>query len=213
MNRARCATHTTCWRSQGESTIRRVERSHYLALDLQQIDRPFDDPDSVFEIKDGLRYCWSRKRVGGRDVRHRPALRETTMANRTRMISRRGRVDELDRFCDRVAVIVAGTAWREFTLGDPLMRMNKRRRWSFATVLVGLTVATATAITAHAAQGYVQTNLISNISGLAANTDPSLQNPWGIAFFPGQSPFWVNNNGAGTSALYFATGFRIRFRS
>jgi len=44
------------------------------------------------------------------------------------------------------------------------MRMNKRRRWSIAAVLVGLTVATVTT-TGHAAQGYVQTNLISNISG------------------------------------------------
>jgi len=86
------------------------------------------------------------------------------------------------------------------------MRMNKRCRWSIATVIVGLAVATATATTVHAAQGYVQTNLISNISGLAAQTDPSLRNPWGIAFFPGLSPFWVNYNGAGTSALYFATG-------
>jgi uncharacterized protein (TIGR03118 family) len=86
------------------------------------------------------------------------------------------------------------------------MRTNNRGRWSIATVLVGLTVATATATTAHAADGYVQTNLISNISGLAAHTDPDLRNPWGIAFFPGLSPFWVNNNGAGTSALYFATG-------
>jgi len=52
--------------------------------------------------------------------------------------------------------------------------------------------------------GYVQTNLISDIPGLAAVTDPNLLNPWGTAFFPDASPFWINENNAGFSALYFA---------
>ncbi len=52
--------------------------------------------------------------------------------------------------------------------------------------------------------GYVQTNLISDIPGLAEVTDPNLLNPWGLAFFPGASPFWINENNAGFSALYFA---------
>jgi uncharacterized protein (TIGR03118 family) len=52
--------------------------------------------------------------------------------------------------------------------------------------------------------GYAQTNLISDIPGLAEVTDPTLLNPWGLAFFPGMSPFWINENNAGFSALYFA---------
>ncbi len=52
--------------------------------------------------------------------------------------------------------------------------------------------------------GYAQTNLISDIPGLAEVTDPNLLNPWGLAFFPGLSPFWINENNAGFSALYFA---------
>jgi uncharacterized protein (TIGR03118 family) len=52
--------------------------------------------------------------------------------------------------------------------------------------------------------GYAQTNLISDIPGLAEVTDPNLLNPWGLAFFPGMSPFWINENNAGFSALYFA---------
>ena len=52
--------------------------------------------------------------------------------------------------------------------------------------------------------GYTQTNLISDIPGLAEVTDPNLLNPWGLAFFPGMSPFWINENNAGFSALYFA---------
>ena len=52
--------------------------------------------------------------------------------------------------------------------------------------------------------GYVQTNLISDIAGRAQVHDPNLLNPWGLAFFPGQSPFWINENNAGFSALYTA---------
>ena len=37
---------------------------------------------------------------------------------------------------------------------------------------------------AHArAAGYAQSNLVSNIPGLAQFTDPTLLNPWGVAFF------------------------------
>ena len=38
---------------------------------------------------------------------------------------------------------------------------------------------------------YVVTNLVSDIKGLgqAPNTDPVLQNAWGVAFTPAASPF------------------------
>jgi uncharacterized protein (TIGR03118 family) len=52
---------------------------------------------------------------------------------------------------------------------------------------------------------YKQTNLVSNIPGLAAQTDPNLVNPWGISE-SGTSPFWVSNNGTGTSTLYNTAG-------
>lgn len=52
---------------------------------------------------------------------------------------------------------------------------------------------------------YVQTNLVSNISGLASVTDPLLVNPWGISMSP-TSPFWVSNQGSNTSTLYSVTG-------
>src|SRR5262249_52199456 len=74
------------------------------------------------------------------------------------------------------------------------------------TVLIAATALMA-ATSGHArAAGYTQTNLISNIQGLAQFTDPTLLNPWGVAFFPGQSPFWVNDNNAGLSALYTGDG-------
>ena len=49
--------------------------------------------------------------------------------------------------------------------------------------------------------GFTQTNLVSDIPGMAATTDPNLVNPWGIAF--GQnSGIWVANNHSGTATVY-----------
>ena len=56
-----------------------------------------------------------------------------------------------------------------------------------------------------AAQHYTQTNLVSDLDGMAAVTDPNLKNPWGLARSSG-SPWWVSNNGTGTSTLYDAKG-------
>ena len=53
--------------------------------------------------------------------------------------------------------------------------------------------------------GYFQTNLVSDINGLAANTDPNLKNPWGIAS-SGTSPFWVSNQVSNNSTLYNSAG-------
>jgi uncharacterized protein (TIGR03118 family) len=69
---------------------------------------------------------------------------------------------------------------------------------------LALVVAVAGHARAKNMGGYAQTNLISDIPGLAEVTDPNLLNPWGLAFFPDASPFWINENNAGFSALYFA---------
>lgn len=58
---------------------------------------------------------------------------------------------------------------------------------------------------APAVAAYVQTNLVSDIPGVAASFDPNLKNPWGIAS-SATSPFWVSNNGTGTSTLYNSLG-------
>ena len=39
-----------------------------------------------------------------------------------------------------------------------------------------------------AANAYVQTNLVSDLPGIAAQTDPNLVNPWGLAA-SASSPF------------------------
>jgi uncharacterized protein (TIGR03118 family) len=53
---------------------------------------------------------------------------------------------------------------------------------------------------------YVVTNLTSDIPGVAPNTDPVLQNAWGVAFTPAASPFWVADNATGCSTLYDGQG-------
>ena len=74
---------------------------------------------------------------------------------------------------------------------------------SLLTTALALGAASASASRAEAA--YVQTNLVSNIPGLATITDPNLVNPWGVSYF-GASPFWVSNQGSATSTLYAVTG-------
>ena len=51
---------------------------------------------------------------------------------------------------------------------------------------------------------YVQTNLVSDIDGLAEATDPHLVNPWGVSFRAG-SPFWISNQGTNSTTLYRVT--------
>lgn len=52
---------------------------------------------------------------------------------------------------------------------------------------------------------FQQSNLVSDMSGLAASTDPNLINPWGIAFSP-SGPFWIADNNSGKSTLYNGAG-------
>jgi len=51
------------------------------------------------------------------------------------------------------------------------------------------------------AQAYQQTNLVSDIPGLAPNTDGHLLNPWGL-IASSTSPWWVADNNGGVSTLY-----------
>jgi uncharacterized protein (TIGR03118 family) len=55
------------------------------------------------------------------------------------------------------------------------------------------------------AQGYSQTNLVSNVVSVATTTDPQLLNPWGISALPGQD-FWIADNVSGVSTLYDQNG-------
>jgi uncharacterized protein (TIGR03118 family) len=61
------------------------------------------------------------------------------------------------------------------------------------------------------AQQYHRTDLTtdaSTVSPTAANVDPDLVNPWGLAR-GATSPWWVSDNGTGLSTLYTATGMKV----
>jgi uncharacterized protein (TIGR03118 family) len=61
--------------------------------------------------------------------------------------------------------------------------------------------------TASGASLYTQTNLVSDVPGLAPVTDSNLVNPWGVSF-AATSPFWVSDQGKNVSTLYNAAGVR-----
>lgn len=58
---------------------------------------------------------------------------------------------------------------------------------------------------AHAQGFYQQTNLVSNLTGMAPLTDTHLRNPWGLSSGP-TTPWWVADNGTGVSTLYTGKG-------
>src|SRR5205823_9750373 len=52
---------------------------------------------------------------------------------------------------------------------------------------------------------FTQTNLVSDVPGLARITDPNLVNSWGLALGT-NSGLWVADNGSGKATTYDATG-------
>jgi uncharacterized protein (TIGR03118 family) len=78
-----------------------------------------------------------------------------------------------------------------------------RLRSTFALGLVTALLALAPVAPAAASQpgnAYHQTNLVSDLPGLAQLTDPDLVNPWGLA--AGPTPAWVADNGTGKATIY-----------
>lgn len=70
--------------------------------------------------------------------------------------------------------------------------------------VTGLTLACLLAVPPAHASPFAQSNLVSSVPGLAQVTDADLRNPWGMSFSP-TSPFWISNQGSGTSTLYRVT--------
>jgi uncharacterized protein (TIGR03118 family) len=63
-------------------------------------------------------------------------------------------------------------------------------------------------MTTQTTPGFTDTALVTNKAEVVATTtviDANLQNPWGIAFAPGQ-PFWIADNNSNLSTLYSGTG-------
>src|SRR5438046_7389771 len=76
---------------------------------------------------------------------------------------------------------------------------------SIKTTLLLLTTLTLSA-TFSRADSYSQTNLRSDLPGVATYTDPNLVNPWGMAPNSSGTVIWVNDNGTGVSTLYNQDG-------
>ena len=73
---------------------------------------------------------------------------------------------------------------------------------SYPSSLLQIMIFLSATLGSFAAQAdYIQTNLVSDISGFATITDPMLKNPWGMSFLP-TSPFWISNQGANSATLY-----------
>jgi uncharacterized protein (TIGR03118 family) len=94
-------------------------------------------------------------------------------------------------------------------LGTEIRQTRKNGKINAATkhlrVLAALTFVSALLPTMAWAQHYRQTNLVSNLSGVARTMDPNLQNAWGLVHGP-STPWWVSNNAGGTSTLYTGAG-------
>ncbi|HEY9246188.1 MAG TPA: TIGR03118 family protein [Candidatus Methanoperedens sp.] len=78
-------------------------------------------------------------------------------------------------------------------------------RISMSLLITTILVFSLAVYPGAAKQDYKQTNLVSDISGLAKFTDPNLVNPWGLAR-SSTSPWWVADNGMGVSTLYNGSG-------
>ena len=95
----------------------------------------------------------------------------------------------------------------------PGSRQPRARRRAALTGGVGLVAAAAlvaaqSPASASAAKpsfnqhrAYVQTNLVSDVPGAAAITDPHLVNAWGLSQGP-TTPLWVSDNGMDVTTLY-----------
>jgi uncharacterized protein (TIGR03118 family) len=79
--------------------------------------------------------------------------------------------------------------------------MSKRIFRVTAALVAGAICGSLSAATT----AFFQTNLTSDIPGMAANTDANLKNPWGMSF-SATSPFWASDQGAGKSTLYNPAG-------
>ena len=85
--------------------------------------------------------------------------------------------------------------------------MNKSARFNRSSLMITvIAVGTlyAGAWRAEADSLFAQTNLVSDIPGLAALTDPALHNPWGMSHTD-TSPIWTSNQATQTATLFAVT--------
>jgi uncharacterized protein (TIGR03118 family) len=79
---------------------------------------------------------------------------------------------------------------------------TRNSAWAIALLISFASYATAQT------NAYEQTNLVSDIPGVAQHVDSNLVNPWGIVPSP-NGTIWIANNGTGTSTLYNTAGMKV----
>jgi|ERR1041384_140569 len=90
--------------------------------------------------------------------------------------------------------------------GNRSERPSASNRWMPSLMMSIATLGMVLCLSANVnAQRFQQTNLVSDVPGMAAVTDPNLVNPWGLAR-SSTSPWWVADNGTGLSTLYTGAG-------
>jgi len=95
---------------------------------------------------------------------------------------------------------------RKNTSKKIIAAISTPRRLSLCALAAALALASVPALARddEKSGGYLQTNLVSDLAGIAQLQDTNLVNPWGISF-SATSPFWVSDNGSGLSTLYAVT--------
>jgi uncharacterized protein (TIGR03118 family) len=95
-------------------------------------------------------------------------------------------------------IIVSALVW----LAHALASVLRIARFALVTI-IGISAVCAGGRAGAAT--YVQTDLVSDVTGLATLTDPELKNSWGISFRDG-SHFWISDQGSNAATLYAVTG-------
>jgi uncharacterized protein (TIGR03118 family) len=94
----------------------------------------------------------------------------------------------------------------QITVSHNTVRLSSTPRFMMTVITFTLAVGMTLCLSTNAlAQHYQQTNLVSDVPGMAATTDPNLVNPWGLTR-SSTSPWWVADNGTGVSTLYNGSG-------
>jgi uncharacterized protein (TIGR03118 family) len=88
------------------------------------------------------------------------------------------------------------------------MQQNFYRLVLVSAAVVVMASASQRVLADGVPDNFTQTNLVSDIPGLAKTTDPDLVNPWGVSF-SSASPFWVSDNGTGLATLYNGDGDKL----
>ncbi|HME23005.1 MAG TPA: TIGR03118 family protein [Acetobacteraceae bacterium] len=77
-------------------------------------------------------------------------------------------------------------------------------------VIMATSLGAGIALSSGRAQAfYQQTDLVSDIPGVAEFTDPNLVNPWGMSS-SATSPIWVSDNGTGVATVYRGNGQAVQ---